>query len=89
MTPWCGFTIRPRQQVGARFGGADASPITLVTGRIQLNILKHPALLGLLALASAGMLAVVGSSAAAATGVPLGTAGDFAVLAGSGRWRRG
>jgi hypothetical protein len=49
-----------------------------------MKLLKHPALLGLLALASVATLAFAGSSGAAATGVPLGTAGDFAVLAGSG-----
>jgi hypothetical protein len=48
-----------------------------------MKFFKHPALVGLSAFAL-GTLIFVGVSGAAATGVPLGTAGDFAVLAGSG-----
>ena len=48
-----------------------------------MKFCKHPALVGLSAL-GLGMLTFVGASGAAATAVPLGTATDFAVLAGSG-----
>ena len=48
-----------------------------------MNFLKYPALLGLLAVALAGAI-FVGTTEAAGTSVPLGTAGNFAILAGSG-----
>lgn len=48
-----------------------------------MKFCKHPALVGLSAI-GLGMLTFVGASGAAATAVPLGTATDFAVLAGSG-----
>jgi hypothetical protein len=48
-----------------------------------MKLFKLPASVGLSALALATLI-FVGASGAAATGVPLGTAGDFAVLAGSG-----
>ena len=48
-----------------------------------MRFLKYPALLSLLAIALAGTI-VVGATEAAGTSVPLGTAGNFAILAGSG-----
>ena len=49
-----------------------------------LRLLKYPALLGLLTLALLASMALAGATAAAGTPPPLGTAGAFAVLAGSG-----
>jgi Ice-binding-like len=49
-----------------------------------MKLFKLPALLGLFAFALVATLAFTGASGAAASGVPLGTAADFAILAGSG-----
>jgi hypothetical protein len=49
-----------------------------------LKIFRYPTLFGLLALAVISSWAFAGSTRAAGTTVPLGTAGPFAVLAGSG-----
>lgn len=49
-----------------------------------MKFFKYTAPLGLPALAFLATLVFVGASGAAATGVPLGTASEFAILAGSG-----
>jgi hypothetical protein len=59
-------------------------PTTLVREGSILKFFKYPALLGLLTLALLATLTFTRAGEAAATAVPLGTAGNFAVLAGSG-----
>lgn len=56
----------------------------LVTGRIYVKTFRYPALLVVVTAAIVASWGFAGATRAAGTTVPLGTAGSFAVLAGSG-----
>ena len=79
----CGSGDPPWTLSGTFRRRTSSSPTTLVTEGIHLEPPQDLAPLGLLAIALAGTI-FVGATGAAGTGVPLGTAGNFAILAGSG-----